>query len=238
MSWGKVRPWAPMLGLVPLIWLSLYIMFWIDRAGCAEPIAACLGNAFGNWAGDVVMVGWVDTTLGAGLIAAIAALSVVWTAYYQRRVALADNAERRIVDLTMIMWMLKNLFERAGLHHAGREPGEAAETLRQVEALYPRLHEVNPGLVALVQMISMDMRRHLAAHPDDWGYASARCILLSKFFDNPRRLFDRHGNYVPSRPRLGPRDTGLLTNTGHPIETIDFAPGLFTWDDVQVAPGG
>lgn len=240
MTWGKVKPWLPLAGLFPVVWMVLYVMFWLDRADCVEPMLACLGNAFGNWTGDLVMFRWIDTTLGAGLLAAAAALAVIWTAFYQRMTALGDAAERRVVELTMIMWMLKNLFERAGLEFAAKKPADAISTFQEVKALYPRMHEVNPALVALLQTVIMDMQRHHDSDPEDWGYSAARCILLSKFFHDPRRLFDKAGNYVPSPPKLNPNDLGLLEHTGYRIHDIDFAASMFTWDDAidQAAPPG
>jgi hypothetical protein len=226
----NVKKWWPFAAIaVPLLWLGFYAWAWTARHGCAfTPIGECWATAAASWGADVFMFKWVDTTLAGGMLAAGAAIAVVWTAAFQRANEVHDRLDARKVELTMIMWTVHTLFERASFVAAAEESiGASLAVMSEAHAFLPQLVRVNPGLASIVQLSIIDGKRHMQNNPADWKFAAGLNWLLARYFDDPGRLFDARGNYVPNRQVLRESDVRMLSNLGHKPADFEFAKALF-----------
>jgi hypothetical protein len=209
LSWIKLKPWLPLVGAVPVLWLGLYIMFWIDRADCADPVAACLGNAFGNWLGDVVMLRWVKGYQGllAGLLTLVAG-AFVWLTYRaQRTDFLSDraNAKRRLGLAALANARHHLSMADLAIWRGADRKEEIAAALAAVYASLPAVRDFAPSFAYWLQQITK-----LAGILVDGGAdaaENARQFLTAAvlYMDEADRLFDSHGDFV-----LTPADRALL----------------------------
>lgn len=86
MQFDKAKKWWPFAIALLMLWLGFYAWAWMARHGCGEsPIGQCWSAAAAGWAADVVMFKWVDATLGAGMLAVVAASAVFLNGAIERR---------------------------------------------------------------------------------------------------------------------------------------------------------
>lgn len=75
------KNWIGVAAVFGGFWLLCYGLYWRSRT---HP-AISVGDALINWWGDVVLLQWVDTTLASGVLAVIAASTVLIAAAIDRR---------------------------------------------------------------------------------------------------------------------------------------------------------
>lgn len=219
--------------LLLVVWLGLYIMFWVDRADCKQTVAACLGNAFGNWAGDVVMLGWVDQTLGAGLLAFGAGAFVYLTAYYQRRQAVIDAARQVRVDTLSSLAQLSLKVDRALMQIMQEQPEQLNVTIGSLDVVLGQMSRYSPGLVHWLQVImheiESDYVRPFKGGRPNHTRALAYITVAEQFFRGFERLVEVDGRYVHKpassvalRERLESVGLGQVS-----LDSLPLAHGMF-----------
>jgi hypothetical protein len=231
-----LKRWLPLVGLAPVIWLGLYITFWLDRTSCVEPAAACLGNAFGNWAGDVVMFAWVDTTLGAGLLAFGAGAFVYLTARYQRQSDIADASANRREDVLAALSQLSLKIDRLVTHTLYSDWIEARSVLKSFEVPLVQFSRYTPGAAQWLQLvigeIDYALGRDTPAAPfvrPNTTKAIAYAIVVEQFFYDHERLVLPDGRYrhiAAEAPALRARlaDVGLEKVS---LRSLPLTTGMF-----------
>lgn len=204
MNWVETKKWLPLTALLPVMWLGAYIVFWLDRADCVGPVSACLGNAFGNWAGDLIMLKWVKgyQTLFGGFLA-FGAGAFVWLSYRSQRAdTLADRAEVQRAERLRLLGTIRHQFLQISAHHFGRNDEALATELLSLQSNALQVSGFSSELAAWIGQVGNEIERtsplKMKGVPEQvFGRQNARANadLAAAFLDDGARLIGADARY-------------------------------------------
>ncbi|UYN98371.1 MAG: hypothetical protein KIT02_10375 [Devosia sp.] len=167
----EIKQWLPLLAVVPIIWLGLYLWAWMGRVGCGEvALGECWVTALGNWGADVVMLRWVDTTLGAGILAVVAASAIFLNSAIDRKVKRleAEQLRQHMIDENVATLLAR--FRQTSLYVLAADNPEATiDKLQDIMAENMKFWSLRPNIAStLDHMVGLAVlhARHWKAETD------------------------------------------------------------------------
>lgn len=237
----KEWTWKNWLGLGTVafaVWLISYIVEWRARTNGTEHV----GDAVLKWWGNVVMLEWVDTTLGAGLFAFAGGTFVYFAARQQRKEQLSDRfqaaRELRIGLLSEVRRNLIALYEiRSRISvvtvYAGGHDTSTLLTIKEaLKSLDSSIGEIGSFAPSLAHVISnvrnavqreLDACTNLMADGGKWTRLATALQIAgdaASYFTPTKRLIDAEGNFAHAAKKTD-RSKGTIAPMLHWLFEFD-----------------
>lgn len=214
------------MGVVALWWLA-YCFIWSARNQCIPWKPAC-NDAPINWFSDVIMFGWLDTTLTAGLLAVAAAAMIFLNSSIERNAKKADEAGREKQRFHQELAAISTAFRQASILNSTSLEKNHAEVLLAVagiEARIQNLSQLAPILSAQLLLILARVRVALNVHASGTQDVGDNEDALH----TADALLETGFHYLLRSTRF------QFEPTRHERQTLpfDFKPGVFRWGTIS-----
>lgn len=223
------RSMLTVLAFLALLWIAAFPVAWFKRVDCdgVNPLACSVAAAL-RFGGDVVMLKWIDTTLGAGFLALVGGAFVYVIARKQRQDAILDrHAELRSTRLqhlyqlrhlvAALMDSHDQLFQEDGTLRPDRLDPNSLErihdTVAQINVLVGTILPYATMLAVPFGQLVRRVQKSLLDHNSDGRSPVATAALVHDltllsacgyFFEDTERLIADDGTFRMTRVRSVP----------------------------------